>query len=81
LLLSADFAIIFLKDFIHNGNLVRLKKFCTDSHYKKSIAQVASKVKSFPITYGCEFSGIKKGVSGGRCWGDFAVFGEQLSGK
>ena len=28
------------------------KKICTDSHYKKSIAQVAGKVKSFPITYG-----------------------------
>jgi hypothetical protein len=31
---------------------MRLKKFCTDSDYKKSIAQVAGKVKSFPINYG-----------------------------
>ncbi|WP_341853672.1 hypothetical protein VQZ30_04985 [Microcystis aeruginosa 1339] len=31
---------------------MRLKKNCTDSHYKKSIAQVAGKVKSFPINYG-----------------------------
>jgi hypothetical protein len=37
------------------------KKICTDSHYKKSIAQIAGKVKSFPITYGWEFPGIKKG--------------------
>jgi hypothetical protein len=28
------------------------KNFCTDSHYKKSIAQIAGKVKSFPINYG-----------------------------
>jgi hypothetical protein len=39
----------------------RFKKICTDSHYKKSIAQAAGKVKSFPITYGCEFPGSKKG--------------------
>ena len=37
------------------------KKICTDSRYKKSIAQIAGKVKSFPITYGCEFPRIKKG--------------------
>jgi hypothetical protein len=28
------------------------KKICTDSHYEKSIAQIAGKVKSFPINYG-----------------------------
>ena len=50
------------------------KKICTDYHYKKSIAEAAAKVKSFLITYGCEFPGVKKGVSGGgRCWGDFSV--------
>ena len=50
------------------------KKICTDSHYEKSIAEAAAKVKSFLITYGCEFPGVKKGVSGGgRCWGDFSV--------
>lgn len=50
------------------------KKICKDSHYEKSIAQAAAKVKSFLITYGCEFPGVKKGLSGGaRCWGDFSV--------
>ena len=49
-------------------------KICTDSHYEKSIAEAAAKVKSFLITCGCEFPGVKKGVSGGgRCWGDFSV--------
>jgi len=47
-------------------------KICKDSHYEKSIAQAAAKV--FLITYGCEFPGVKKGLSGGaRCWGDFSV--------
>lgn len=32
-------------------------KICTDSHYEKSISQAAGKVKSFLITYGCEFLG------------------------
>jgi len=40
-------------------------KICKDSHYEKSIAQAAAKVKSFLITYGCEFPGVKKGLSGG----------------
>ena len=45
--------------------IFQLKKNCTDSHYEKSIAQAAAKVKSFLITYGCEFPGVKKGLSGG----------------
>jgi len=54
------------------------KKICTDFHYEKSIAQAAGKVKSFLITYGCEFPRVKKGISGGaRCWGDFSVIGKQ----
>lgn len=54
--------------------IFELLKIGTDSHYEKSIAQAAAKVKSFLITYGCEFPGVKKGLSGGgRCWGDFSV--------
>ncbi|MFM2380527.1 MAG: hypothetical protein RLZZ143_3110 [Cyanobacteriota bacterium] len=45
---------------------------------EKSIAQAAAKVKSFLITYGCEFPGVKKGLSGGgRCWGDFSVISDR----
>ncbi|MFM6895823.1 MAG: hypothetical protein ACKPKF_00435 [Microcystis panniformis] len=40
------------KRFYSQWKSVGLKKFCTDFHYKKSIAQVAGKVKSFPINYG-----------------------------
>ena len=32
--------------------ILALNSISTDSHYKKSIAQVAGKVKSFPINYG-----------------------------
>ncbi|GBF54127.1 hypothetical protein N0824_01986 [Microcystis sp. 0824] len=38
--------------------IFKFEKICTDSHYKKSIAQVAGKVKSFPINYGWEFPRI-----------------------
>jgi hypothetical protein len=44
LLLSADFGMIFLKEFIHNANLSTLLKTQT-SHYKTSIAQAGAKVK------------------------------------
>jgi len=40
------------KRFYSQWKSLRLKKFCTDYHYKKSIAQVAGKVKPFPINYG-----------------------------
>ena len=40
--------------------IFELLEIGTDSHYEKSIAQAAAKVKSFLITYGCEFPEIKK---------------------
>lgn len=45
--------------------LFESSKICKDSHYEKSIAQAAAKVKSFLITYGCEFPRVKKSVTGG----------------
>ncbi|MFM7790757.1 MAG: hypothetical protein ACKO90_22435, partial [Microcystis panniformis] len=44
LLLSADFGIIFLKEFIHNGNLSTPTQIQT-SHYETIITQAAGKVK------------------------------------
>jgi len=44
LLLSADFGIIFLKEFIHNGSLSTSPQTQT-SHYETSITQAAAKVK------------------------------------
>ena len=44
LLLSGDFGIIFLKEFIHNGSL-RAKILTQPSHYKTIITQAAAKVK------------------------------------
>ena len=44
--------------------IFELVKIGTDSHYEKSIAQAAAKVKSFLITYGCEFPRVKKGLRG-----------------
>ena len=58
--------------------ILELIKICTDSHYLKSIAQAAGKVKSFLITYGCEFPRVKKSISGGGgCWGDFSVISDR----
>jgi hypothetical protein len=42
LLLSADFGIIFLKEFIHNGSLSTSPQ---TSHYETIITQAAAKVK------------------------------------
>jgi hypothetical protein len=44
LLLSADFGIIFLKEFIHNGN-PSVKILTRTPHYKTIITQAAAKVK------------------------------------
>ena len=44
LLLSADFGIIFLKEFIHNGSL-SIQILTQTSHYNTIINQTAAKVK------------------------------------
>ncbi|MFM7909035.1 MAG: hypothetical protein ACKPA9_28985, partial [Microcystis sp.] len=48
-------------------------KICTDSHYKKSIAQTADKVKSFPILMGANFPESKKGLWWGQVLGRFLL--------
>ncbi|BAG02311.1 unknown protein [Microcystis aeruginosa NIES-843] len=53
--------------------ILALNSISTDSHYKKSIAQTAAQVKSFPILMGANFLESKKGLWWGLVLGRFLL--------